>query len=139
MERQEKTCWKCGAEFLCDAHDKVARCWCDELPSIAPSDGRDCLCARCLNEIAREPSERHALANEFNPRGVDIQTFIAAVKSARFTPAQLDTWHGRIADTFDAQRQMLFGSLHGIYCDLSSGEEARVNALSICQAFVTMM
>lgn len=82
---------------------------------------------------------RHALANERNPRGVDIQAFIAAVKSARFGSAQLETWRARIADTFDAQREMLFGSLHGIYCDPSSGEEARVNALGICQAFSTSM
>ena len=82
---------------------------------------------------------RHALANERNPRGVDIQAFIAAVKSGRFTREQLETWRARIADTFDAQREMLFGTLHGIYCGPDSGEEARVNALSICQAFVQTM
>ena len=59
---------------------------------------------------------RHALANEQNPRGVDIQAFIRAVKSARFSAAQLETWRGRIAATFDAQREVLFGTLHGIYC-----------------------
>ena len=82
---------------------------------------------------------RHALANEYNPRGVDILAFLAAIKNARFTPAQLDTWQTRITETFDAQREMLFGSLHGIYCDPSSGEEARVNALSICELFAATM
>lgn len=82
---------------------------------------------------------RHALANERNPRGVDIQSFIAAVKSSRFTAAQLETWRSRVSDTFDAQREMLFGTLHGIYCDPSSGEEARVNALGICQTFADAM
>jgi hypothetical protein len=82
---------------------------------------------------------RHALANERNPRGVDIQAFLAAVRFARFTPEQLETWRTRVADTFDAQREMLFGTLHGIYCDPASGEEARVNALSICQTFANTM
>jgi hypothetical protein len=78
---------------------------------------------------------KHALANERNPRGVDIQRFIAAIKAARFTAAQADAWRRRVAETFDAQREALFGMLHGIYCDPASGEEARVNALSICQDF----
>src|SRR5262245_53458859 len=32
---------------------------------------------------------KHALANERNPRGVDIQAFIAAVKAAQFSQSQL--------------------------------------------------
>jgi hypothetical protein len=82
---------------------------------------------------------RHALANEHNPRGVDIQAFLAAIKIARFTPAQLDTWRTRIGETFDAQREMLFGTLHGIYCDPAAGEEARVNAITICVQFAATM
>jgi hypothetical protein len=78
---------------------------------------------------------KHAFANERNPRGVDIQAFIAAIKAARFTPAQFEAWRARVADTFDAQREALMGMLHGIYCDPASGEEARVNALGICGAF----
>ncbi len=78
---------------------------------------------------------KHALANERNPRGVDIQAFITAIKLAKFTGAQLETWRTRVAETFEAQREALIGMLHGIYCDPASGEEARVNALAICQAF----
>jgi hypothetical protein len=78
---------------------------------------------------------KHALANERNPRGVDIQAFIAAIKAAKFTTAQLNAWRARVADTFDAQREALMVMLHGIYCDPASGEEARVNALGICDAF----
>jgi hypothetical protein len=78
---------------------------------------------------------RHALSNEKNPRGVDIQACIAAIKVAKFTSAQFDAWRARLADTFDAQRQALIGMLHGIYCDPASGEEARVNALAICDSF----
>ncbi len=76
---------------------------------------------------------KHALSNEHNPRGVDIQALIGAVKGARFTAPQLDAWVERLAQTFDAQRELLIGTLHGIYCDPASGEEARVNALSICE------
>lgn len=76
---------------------------------------------------------RHALSNEHNPRGVDIQSLISAVKGARFTAPQLDTWAERLEQTFDAQRELLIGTLHGIYCDPASGEEARVNALSVCE------
>jgi hypothetical protein len=56
-----------------------------------------------LNRVAR-----HALVNERNLRGVDIQAFIGAVKAARFAAAQLETWRRRIADTFDVQRELLF-------------------------------
>jgi hypothetical protein len=87
-----------------------------------------------LNRIAR-----HALSNERNLRGVDIQAFIAAIKAARLTDPQLDVWRARVAETFDAQRELLFGMLHGVYCDPSSGEEARVNALAICQTFASTM
>ena len=34
---------------------------------------------------------KRALANERNPRGVDIQAFIAAVKAAQFSQSQLET------------------------------------------------
>ena len=76
---------------------------------------------------------KHALSNERNPRGVDIQGFVAAIKGPRFTAPQLDAWVERLLQTFDAQRELLIGTLHGIYCDPSSGEEARVNALWTCE------
>lgn len=76
---------------------------------------------------------KHALSNERNPKGVDIQALIASVKGARFNGPQLDTWVDRLSQTFDAQREMLVGTLHGIYCDPAAGEEARVNALWVCE------
>jgi hypothetical protein len=78
---------------------------------------------------------KHALTNERNPVGVDIPAFIDAVKAGRFSRDQLETWRTRVSDTFEAQREALIGMLHGIYCDPASGEEARVNALSICDYF----
>ena len=80
-----------------------------------------------VNRVAK-----HALTNERNLRGVDIHSFVEAIKLVRFNETQLDTWLTRFKDTFDAQRDLLYSMLHGIYCDPSSGEEARVNALTIC-------
>ena len=75
---------------------------------------------------------RYALGGEHNPRGVDIKDFVDAIKGGQFQHAQLETWSKRLSETHDAQRELLFGILHGIYCDPASGEEARLNSLSIC-------
>jgi hypothetical protein len=77
----------------------------------------------------------HALTNERNPRGVDIKAFISAVKASGFTTDQTSLWVGRLTDTFDAQREALFGTLHGIYCDPASGEQSRQNALQVFEPF----
>jgi hypothetical protein len=82
---------------------------------------------------------RHALSAENNPRGVDIPSFLAAMKAARFTQEQRDTWGRRLQETFDAQRDALLGMLHGIYCDPASGEEARQNSMDIFQPFGTVL
>ena len=79
--------------------------------------------------------QKHALSSAQNPKGVDTKALLAAVKVARFKTGQLEEWEKRIRGTFDAQRELIFGMLHGVYCDPDSGEEARVNALSICDAF----
>lgn len=118
--------------FLLDQCRDVRNNFSAAHPSMGALDEDELLAF--LNRVGR-----HALANERNPRGVDIQAFLGAIKTVRFMPAQLDTWQTRIAETFDAQREMLFGTLHGIYCDPTSGEEARVNALSICERFSDTM
>ena len=41
----------------------------------------------------------------------------------------------RFRATYDAQRELIFSMLHGIYCDPDSGEESRVNALALCSPF----
>lgn len=76
---------------------------------------------------------KYALGNEQNPIGVDTQAFIAAVKGKKFIQTQLDAWVERLANTHEAQRGLLFTMLHGIYCDSSSQEENRVNALSLVE------
>lgn len=78
---------------------------------------------------------KYALGNENNPVGVDIATFMVAIKSGKFSVEQKDQWVQRIGKTHEAQQNLLFGSLHGIYSDPSSNEEARVNSLSIAAEF----
>lgn len=75
---------------------------------------------------------RYALSDEVSPKGVDINDFIAAVKGTRFTEEQLKVWIDRIEATHDAQRELLYDMLHGIYCDPSSSEPTRLNALNLC-------
>ena len=77
---------------------------------------------------------RYALADASSPRGVDIGAFISAVKTARFTANQKDIWVQRLTETHDAQRQMLIGMVHGIYCDPNTSEPSRLNGLDICDA-----
>ena len=81
----------------------------------------------------------HALTTEKNPRGVDIKAFISAIKASRFKNDQGSLWASRMADTFEAQREALFGTLHGIYCDPTSGEEFRQNALQIFEPLKTQL
>jgi hypothetical protein len=75
---------------------------------------------------------RYALADASSPKGVDIGAFITAVKGARFNANQNGIWVQRLSETHDAQRQMLVGMVHGIYCDPATSEPARLNALDIC-------
>ena len=77
---------------------------------------------------------KFALSDTSNPTGVDMQALIRGVKHARFLTEQITEWAQRIANTHDAQRGLIFSTLHGIYCDLKSSEESRLNALDLCKA-----
>lgn len=77
---------------------------------------------------------RYALADASSPKGVDIGSFISAVKVARFNANQSGVWVQRLNETHDAQRQMLVGMVHGIYCDPNTSEPSRLNSLDICDA-----
>jgi hypothetical protein len=70
--------------FLLDQCRDVRNNFSAAHPSMGALDEDELL--NFLNRVGR-----HALANEHNPRGVDIQAFLAAIKTERFTPAQLDT------------------------------------------------
>ncbi len=74
---------------------------------------------------------KYALGNEVSHVGVDISAFVSAIKDRKFTKEQTEEWVGRLSSTHEAQRELLLGTLHGIYCDPASSEEARVNTLSI--------
>jgi len=76
---------------------------------------------------------KYALSSTVNPKGVDTQAFIEALKRARFTSEQREKWIERLDQTHDAQRELLVSTLHGIYCDSDSSEEVRRNALSLCR------
>ena len=77
---------------------------------------------------------RYALADASSPKGVDIGAFISAAKGARFNANQCSVWVQRLRETHDAQRQMLIGMVHGIYCDPNTSEPSRLNSLDICNA-----
>ncbi len=77
----------------------------------------------------------HALTDEAPLVGVDFTDFMEATKGGRFTESQHDAWVTRLDATHDPQRQLLFGTLHGIYCDPASPEQSRLNALDLCFAF----
>ena len=79
---------------------------------------------------------RHALSEDQNTTAVDIKEFINAINAGSFTPEQLGIWCERIAQTFDAQRETIIKMLHGIYCDPSKEEHARVTAITVCGQFV---
>lgn len=78
---------------------------------------------------------KYALGNENNPVGVDISSFMTAVKGTKFSEEQKNQWVQRIGKTHEAQQYLLFGTLHGIYCDPASVEQYRVNALMIAGDF----
>ena len=46
-----EVCTRCGATFECGMKAGVERCWCADLPPIAPSAAfATCLCPRCLRD-----------------------------------------------------------------------------------------
>lgn len=79
--------------------------------------------------------QKHALSSAHNPKGVDTKSLLAALKATKFKKDQRQEWERRIQETFEAQRELIFVMLHGIYCDPASGEEARLNAIAICESF----
>ena len=77
--------------------------------------------------------QKYALSNVRHSRGVDTKALLGSLSAAKFSADQLNEWETRVRGTFDAQRQLIFGMLHGVYCDPDAGEVARVNALELCK------
>ena len=86
-----------------------------------------------VNFISR--CQRHALSSKQNPKGVDTKKLLDSVNASKFKRNQQEEWQERLRATYDVQRELIFSMLHGIYCDPDSGEEARVNALTLCASF----
>lgn len=76
---------------------------------------------------------KHAFADVPDLRGVDLPDFLQAIKAGGFTDEQTAEWVRRLRETHDAQRETAVGTLHGIYCDPVSNEEARLNCLRIAR------
>ncbi len=77
---------------------------------------------------------RYALADSSSPTGVEISSFISAIKGGRFNEHQCQIWVQRLTGTHEAQRQLLINMVHGVYCDPATAEPARLNSLDICSA-----
>ncbi|ODG97125.1 hypothetical protein A4S05_01710 [Nostoc sp. KVJ20] len=94
-------------------------------PTIGQLDDREFIVflKRCV---------KYALAESTSPRGIHIGTFISAVKTSRFTEGQCSLWLERIDATHDAQRDLLFSMIHGIYCDPTTLEPVRLNIIDLC-------
>lgn len=78
---------------------------------------------------------KYALSVTSNPRGVDTQALIHSVKGDPHTPEQTKEWLERIEATHEAQQGLVITMLHGIYCDTTSSQDTRNNALAICEGF----
>lgn len=87
--------------------------------------------AEFLNFLSR--CVRYALSDERNPKGVDTQALLKAVKAERFSDEQEEEWEKRLKETHDAQRELIVSTLHGLYCDPAPSQEARLNALDLCK------
>lgn len=94
-------------------------------PTLGPINDRELI--TFLNRCTK-----YALADASSPRGVNIGDFISALKGARFSGYQLRIWVERLQATHAAQRQLLIVTAYGIYCDPSSPEPARLNAIDLC-------
>lgn len=116
--------------FFLDQCREVRNNFSSAHPPIGSLDDHEFLAF--LNRCAK-----YALSTTVNPKGVDTRGFIAAVNEGKFTKQQKEKWIERLSETHDAQRELLIGTLHGMYCDPDSSEEARLNALGICQHFAT--
>jgi hypothetical protein len=112
--------------FLLDQNRDIRNNFSVAHPSIATLDEDE-----FLNFLSR--CGRYALSDESNPKGVDLQALLSALKVSRFTPHQLEEWVKRFRETFEAQRELLVGTLYGIYCDPTSSEETRLNAIDVCK------
>lgn len=77
--------------------------------------------------------QKYALSTQRHSKGVDTRDLLQSLGAAKFPADQLNAWESRVRGTFDAQRQLIVGMLHGVYCNPAAAEVARVNALQLCK------
>lgn len=77
---------------------------------------------------------KYALFMTSNPKGVDAHALIESIKGLKHTEEQTQEWVDRIESTHEAQQELIITMLHGIYCDQSSTQDTKTNALDICQS-----
>lgn len=82
---------------------------------------------------------KYALSEEPNPVGVDLVALIGIAKGSQIIAEQRTVWKNRIQNTHDAQRTLIYGTLHGIYCDPSVSETARQNSIALVSEFVSQL
>jgi len=82
---------------------------------------------------------KYALSDTSNPKGVDAQALIQSIKSGLHNPEQTQEWLERINATHEAQQDLIILMLHGIYCDTTSPQDTRNNALAICTGFASKL
>lgn len=100
-------------------------------PSIAQIDDRE-----LINFISR--CCKHGISADYTLQGIQIADFIDTVKKSKLSQDAIEAWAEKLKNTFPAQRALLIPMLHGIYCDPSSKEHARTNALAICQETIDL-
>jgi hypothetical protein len=95
-------------------------------PSEAHIDDTDFMnfLSRCI---------RYGLQTEQQGNGIDFSKFLSAVSGNQLTTDGIQRLADEAKETFPIQREMIIKILFSIYCDPSSAESKRSNALAICQ------
>jgi len=82
-----------------------------------------------VNFISR--CAREALSDVNVPAGVNFNELIVAIKAGPFNTDQTSYWTDGIKGTHSAQRELIAGALHGMYCDEALGQSARTNCATL--------
>lgn len=76
---------------------------------------------------------KYGFTEDYTCQNINTADFIKNIKNNKLDDTAITQWVERLKSTFPAQRQMLYPTLLGIYCDSDVGEVARINALKICE------
>jgi hypothetical protein len=93
-------------------------------PCVAQIDDRE-----LVNFISR--CCKYGITQDYSLCGINLDEFISSIKGGGFNDVQISTWVSKLNNTFSAQRLLLYPMLFGLYCDPSSNETTRINALKI--------